>query len=747
MNQSNPYAEENELSLPRSHGGLFGKIIACVLSFILGIIAAVGGVIGAGYFVTTQPTSTVADTISGLLGADFDYTEFIDSSYGDKQILELVTDVYNAAIELSDSTASLEKLSKISPKVKELATTVKNMSTEFGLTVTEEEVLTTPFGEMIDFFKDRLNDTPAGDVLSSFGMESPLLMALCYGEEGVDYVKDSEGTITMLGGSEKTLIKDLLDDDLSNVFDKIALDTVFTDLDPENPDDDMMFALAYGERNTTYKIVNDDSEQGYHVEMQQVYYYKNGDEFTDYDHNKADVLSATPIAEFSDAYTLLLQVGTDESGTPITETQYVNFSSETNTYLAFQTYDETTHTLSSPVLYKKTKLSDLTSDASALLDKLYLKDILHIDAKSNKVLINLAYGTENVDYFINTSGNIVMINGSMPHTLGYLKTHKDDLIDSVCLEDVLKPDLDSNIVLYMLYGTKGLHYEIQNEGTENATVKMLPAFVYLRGGEIYDEYENKLAADTYTLDGLKYTKNGHTYQLQQSEDATKSDLYYLYLNGEKTTFQPTTLGDLSGDHNPLSDFQKHLSLADVLGESSIEDHKIFKNLKDTKIADIPDATKNLTVKDIFYDDITKTGTEGNEIPTGTWKYLLKKDGTNGTQHEDYNWDLKILDGMNALMENMQRNIHNATLKELSDDNIITGLGGTIDKEVKSEISIKVVTTSYTKQIKNLGSIQNKIDAKPAGEKLTLGELTVNETCAYLNAIFTAFDELASGNIS
>lgn len=748
MDQSNtPYAHENDLSISNGRGGgLFGKIIACVLSFIIGIAAAIGGVVGAGYFVTTQPTSTVADTISGLFGTDFDYREFVDSSYGDKQVLELLTDAWTAAIELSDPNSSLEKLSKISPKVKDLATSVVDMAAEFGLTVSQEEVLTTPLGEMIPLFKNRFIDMPAGDVLSSFGMASPLLMALCYGEEGVDYVKDSEGNVTMLGDSQKTLIKDLLGGDLSAVLDKVALDSIFTDLDPDNPDDDMMFALAYGEEGKTYKIIT--SASGHRVEMNQVYYYKDGASFTDYNHNAVDVISATPIIGFSDAYTLTLQVGTEESGAPITETQYVTFSPDTNTYLAYKNHDEATHTLSSPILYKKTKIGDLTSDVAGLLDKLYLKDILNVNASSNKVMLNLAYGTNNVDYII-SGDTIVMLGDATPHTLGYLKTHKDDLIDSICLEDVLKPDLNSNVILYILYGTKGLHYEIVGEGTADAKVRMLPAFVYLRSGEIYDEKENKKASDSYELNGLDYTdkQENRTYQLVQSTDPSKTDLYYLYLNGKQATFQPTTLGDLSGDHNPLSDFQHNLTLTDVLGASSLEGNPIFKNLKDTKIADIPEATQNLTVEDIFYNDITKVTTaDGEVIPTGTWKYLLKKSG-DGTKHDDYAWDLKILTGMNTLMGNMQANIHSATLQELSTDGIITGLDSTINKEVKSQFSIKISGFSQTKTLKNLGSIQDKINAKPAGETLKLGELTVNEMCTYLNAIFTAFDEMAAGDFS
>ena len=72
------------------------KFVACLMSFILGIVGTVGGVVGAGYWAVTQPISTVSDTISGIFGADFDYTEFIDESYGDKQALDLLSDTWSA---------------------------------------------------------------------------------------------------------------------------------------------------------------------------------------------------------------------------------------------------------------------------------------------------------------------------------------------------------------------------------------------------------------------------------------------------------------------------------------------------------------------------------------------------------------------------------------------------------------------------------------------------------------------------
>ncbi|MBO4940037.1 MAG: hypothetical protein J6D30_03290 [Clostridia bacterium] len=867
-NQQNVEAtQSNDLPLNSGKGGIIGKVVACILSFIIGIVATIGGVIGAGYFVTTQPTSTIVDTVNSILGTDFKYTDFLDESYGDQQVLNLLTDVLNAAMELTTESASLKKLSNISPKIKEAATLVKDAVGEFGIQINEDELIDTPFSEMTDFLKDRLNETPAGDILSSFGMESPLLMSLCYGEEGIDYEIDADGNVTMLGDSKKTLISDLLGDDVAMLLDKVPLASVLTDLNPDDPEDDMMFSIAYGAKDVTYKIIEDDSEQGYHVEMLQVYYYKTDDGITDYDHEEVETLSITPLVGV-EGYTVVLDLGKDENDEPVTETQYIVYNEETHTYYAFENFDPETKTASNPILYKKTTVGQLTQDVNPLLDHLYLKDILHIDANSNKIMLNLGYGTQGIDFVIR-EGQILMINDATPHTLGYLKNHKDDLIDSIHLSDVLTPDYDSGIIMYMLYGTKDLHYTMLNEGTAIQSVQMLPAFVYIKDGKVYDEHGYERAADTYTinLDTLQYTFHEHTYDLQKGAPQTQDKQedgyvkHFLYLHGEQVEFETTRLCDLKGEHNPLNEFQSHLTLEDVLGKDALEGNEILecladytidqlpnrmeeltvgeifetndnaimdalattpildiptkiktltvvevfpeaaekgdnsllyalrntslleipneiktlkvedvfdnldsnpilKNLKTCPLLDIPDQVTELTVEQVFGSDITK---DENQIPTGTWKYLLynKSNDSDGDKSDvaDYDLHIPVLTSMTSLMNNMQSNIHSATLQELSDDGIISGLSpATLSQAVKVKISIKVTPAhSINASIPNIDNIKEKVSEKngtedniveegSGKEALTLGELTVDEMLSYLNSIFTLFDQLASGTI-
>ncbi len=768
-------------------GGFLGKIVALLLGLILGILATLGAIVGVGYVAVNQPVKGTVDTLNGLLGTDFDYTKFLNESYGDKTILELITDVGEAIGGLSSDGATLQQLDNISPLVGDAVKKLTDALADFGFSVDTDELMATPFSGLTDFVKTTLNETPAGDILGSFGMTSPLLMALCYGEEDVDYELDENGEVVMLGDSQKTLIKDLLGDDINKILDKVPVGSLLTDLDPNDEEDDVMFSIAYGTKNVTYYIEQTEGSEEYDVIMKQVFYYKDGVTFQDYEHKAITLVGEPTPIEGKNGFTLVIDTGkTDDNEQPILKTQHVLYDETTETYLAYETLDAETKELSDPIYYEKTKVSHLTSDAMSLINHLYLKDVLKVKYDSNKILINLAYGVENVDYVIDEERQeILMIGESMPHTVGYLQEHKDDLVDSIHLTDVLEPDFNSGIIMYLLYGEEGIHYEIENKGTENAKVKMSHKYIIVKDGIVHDEHGYELEED-YVLDlpNLKYTYNEHEYTLVQSTQQDETDRYYLWINDEAVPFESTSLGMLKTEHNPINDLTERLTLVDVLGEEALTGNRIFNNLKDTKIQDIPSAVEDLTVKQIFEQDMYKKDKDGNYLDkdgntttdpskyvlTGTWKYLLRKttkdENGNVTIDKDengnviYQDDLPVLTSMTKLMNNMQNNIHTATLQELSDDGIISGLEENLGKDIKVKIviatgegfppiekSIDVPQSIKDKIYAKNGTTDNIIEEGSEKQPLTLGELTVDEMLSYLNSIFTLFDRLASGNIN
>lgn len=724
-----PMTHDEEFGDPRPRrGGFLGKFIALLLGFILGVVAVIGGVAGVGYWAISKPVKELTNTVNGLVDPDIDFNKYLNmEKYGDATVLEFINDVLAAAQSVANEKGTLNDFNEISPLVS--STVAKLMETvgEFGFNIDQDRLMTTEFGSMTDFFKEVINNTAAGDILRSFDMSSPLLMALCYGEEGVDYTIDENGEVQMAEGSEKTLIKDFLGDDVTKLLEKVPVGSLLTDLDPDDPDDDIMFAIAYGTKGSTFEFVTD-TEGKKVVSMLQVHYFYDGTQFSNYEHKTAPILVSTSVAGKAGVYELTVDTGKkDEAGAAITETHYVAYDETTQTYLAYETSD-----LTDPIYYKKTTFADLTQDAMSIINHLYLWEVLHIDANSHKVLINLAYGVEGEDYIIVGEGEdkeIRMLGNALPHTIGYLQDHKDDLLDSIHFTDILTPDHENGILMYIFYGKEGVHYELNAKNE----VVMLQKRLGVLNGEAYNEYGDKLE-EGYVLDlaAKTYTDaKGNVYKLvENSELGTvkttdgNATLYYLaHTNGDAALYEATSISDLSDENNPIAKITDRLTLAEALGEDNVTENKIFKHLQDVAIGDLPNAVTGLTIGEIFEDDITyKTNENGEKVPTGTWKYLLKQETTDesGNTVVTYADDQPLLSSMNTLMDNMQKNVTNASLRDLKADGIITELDDdTLNKEIQTDIGNGLLTIDFET------------------DKEYIGDLTINELLNYLEAVLNA----------
>lgn len=67
--------------VPRSFAG---RVLAVVLAFLIGVVAAIGGLLGVGYFAGTRPLKDVF----GML--NIDYTQWLTDSAAELNALQLV---------------------------------------------------------------------------------------------------------------------------------------------------------------------------------------------------------------------------------------------------------------------------------------------------------------------------------------------------------------------------------------------------------------------------------------------------------------------------------------------------------------------------------------------------------------------------------------------------------------------------------------------------------------------------------
>lgn len=347
-----------------------------------------------------------------------------------------------------------------------------------------------------------LNDIQLGSVLGISPLDKydedaendpdPLMLALAYGEEGIDYEvarEDGENVIRWLGDSKPRTIRDLTAGN-SSLFDSITLASVM-DIKPDSPP--LMIALAYGKES--HYIM----ENGNFV-MLPVQYTKQGDTLLD-----------------DDGYYYLYA---DES------------------------------CAGSKIAYKKTSISDLKgSSASDVIYNIQLGTVLDIspldkyDAEKEEpdaLMLSLAYGEENTHYRIKTDAEgtyyIEWLTDAAtgkkyaPRTIRDLQS--GNIIDEVQLSSVLEvspldPDADK-LMAALAFGNEGQHYEIVDgeivwltdaEGNSYAprTIKDLK-----KGSAVIDDIYLSTVLDVGPSSGdimlaLAYGNEGEDYEIVNGE--------------------------------------------------------------------------------------------------------------------------------------------------------------------------------------------------------------------------------------
>ena len=233
----------------------------------------------------------------------------------------------------------------------------------------------------------------------------------------------------------------------------------------------------------------------------------------------------------------------------------------------------------------------------------------------------------------------------------------------------LLEDRDDAITMYLLYGKKGAHYIID----DNGEIQMQKQRIAIYDAQhIYNEYTEQLQEKTqenkgYVIDlaALTYVDvNGKEYTLEATTDTLntpngEATWHYLKQNGEYTLYPKSTIADLPGTGRLVANFTSRMTVGEFFGADA-DKNPFLKHLKNSTINDLPDAVSNLTVGQVFEDDIYEDGTL-----KGQWKYLLTEKDS-GTFRDDY----KIATDMNKLLDNMTANIHKASLSQLVADEVI-----------------------------------------------------------------------------
>ncbi len=729
-------------------GGFLGKFVAFLLGFILGIGAIAGAVAGVAAYLMSTNLSTTASLVEGfapgfyamMFGTDGQNNGLLDEKYAEATVADLLGDSMTAVSDITQGDGSLQTLVDIFPIVDNYAKLFLTKTDTYNIPLDHDVLMAKPVSEIESYITECVKAAALGDIIKGMGQEnnsSDMMDAICYGEKGVDYKLDANGNVVMLNGAKKTTINDLLSEDgMDAIINRLPLDAVMkVDLN-----DSVMCAIAYGSSSRYTTDANGD------VVMTQVTYtYENkGDGFKYYD-DKDNVVEAT--------YEIINATKTRF----IFEDGSIQYAHKDENLICKVYEDEA---LTKPVLYKKTKIGDLSEDSMTLVNNIYLKDALNVDASSHKVLISLAYGEEGVDFKYEGEGTnteIVLLGNATPRTIGDLRSRGGALIDDIPLTDITTEDRDSGLVMYILYGKEGVHYQI--DATTDEVVMLQKHIAILKtadGTKVYNEYGELLSnyqLNTQTKTYVDANGNKYTYAVGthdgaitslETKDGKIASVYYLYDENGAAIYLKTKLGDFAGSDNLLSNLTSRITIGEVMDKETVESNKFFKHVLDKTIDELPDAINELTLQTVYAEEIFQTDENGNfldkdgNITTNKdeyvveheWWYLLHDEAACEKDHGE-NRDKQCIQDyhiteMDVLIDNMRTNIEMATLYQLKADGMIHGLD---DKTLNSPVRTSI------------GGVPVEMGDLPLGEDITLGDYTVVQMLNYIDAVFKAVDIL------
>lgn len=677
----------------KKKGGFLGKLLCLILGFLLGIAAVIGSVVGVVYYVANSPIDDTVEKVEDMTGTEIYAALFgneskpgiLNPKYADQKIGDLLGDVGKAIGDLAGENGSLASLNEISPKVTDLVNSLVKTIGKYGITLDTNTLINTPLqgdNGLVPYITNTVKATPIGDLFQAFsdGKMSPLFCAICYGEEGVDYSMDSEGNVTMLGGAQKTTISDLTSEDLSKIFDRIPVAAVIN----IDPSDTVMCAIAYGSTN---RFTTDGSGK---VIMTQITYTTNGADLLDDKNEKVDCTREN----LGDVEKLTFANG---------EVQYVKDG---------KAYED--EACSKAALYKKIKIGDLQKDSMSIIDNVLLKDALSINDDTHAILKSLAYD-----------------ENDNPRTIGQLRTKGTDLINEIRLDDIMTPDINNGLITHLLYGKKDVHYSDANGDGKIDDEEMELTYYYAVSDPtvILDQFKNPLPNAHLNLEQSTLKIEGREGVIKAGQGTpTFGSVQYKQI---LVKFHPTSLGDLAGSDNVITNLTKTITVEEIFDEATLNSNKFLPFVKGETIESLPNAIMDLTVTQVYADEIFEAD---GETLKESWKYLLTdKDG-------NVDKTIKVTD-MNKMIDNMKNNVHNSTLNELAANGMVQFSGSTLNADIRTEVSITGLPPIYV-WVTDSNGVTKKASEAFAG-KTKMGELTVEQILQYVDGIIKVFDELES----
>ena len=592
-------------------GGFFGKFVALLLGIVIGIVGGIGGLaFGVYYGISAFKISEILGLVEST-GTDIPAEEYVSEEYLDKTILEAIQSASGLITGVIGGQNTFGDLQTISPYVATGVGELTAMLGEYGLEITQDELLAMSVPDVGPYFQGQITNIELAGLFELFGTpadpDNALVCALLYGEKGVNY----------------TVVEETDDSDppvVTKRIEKLPLEYLFED-------------------NTF-------------IDWKDGTYTNNGTTWSNED--GSIVIKANATESTSDDVTIsylyeVYQVQKGEEGSAPTETLLYKLALKADTTNVYNAYknDEI-------VKHKATTIASLSNTAN-LMDSLYglpIVDLLMLDAGDDPMILALA------GYEVQGS-NLVLVKDA-PTTVNDLITNGSNLVQDLEIATVLNLNKNNansidKMQRAIAFGVEGEDYDIVDNAIQmkpGKTPKKISeldssAFGSMKIGDLMN-----VSGSSKILNLLKDTKIDNISQM--IEDLTFGDVVEIpetnppkimtFLKDKKINelsgvITNLTLGDaieVTADApkilkvlqnkkiTELSTAIADLALSDVI--DGAEDNMILKHLADTKVTELGTKMGDLTIQQIFCDDVYQKGYFAVNATNKTLTRLYTKEG-------------------------------------------------------------------------------------------------------------------------
>lgn len=625
-----------------------------------------------------------------------------------------------------------------------------------------------------------------------------ILFSLAYGIEGVDYTVDPvTKEITMIDDAQPRSIGDLRNSG-TDLINSVAI----ADIMEAELDDALSMYLLYGKKGVHYDFnekgnlimlqkyiaINEDGSQVYNEygeELQVKTSQKQGYEldfeksiYTDSNRNTYFYREVTPekLIETKDGKMKAYYLFSDDGST-------IAISDET--------YDDGTRKV------YNAKGEPLTKQVEGyVLSRSTFTDVdgtlYHYQPASPEKFVETADGQVKLYHlFSKDSKKIAILQGEndtykVYNQYGNLLTEKTDENNGYVLDVTNKKYTDEDGTVYT-YQAAEPELTLDTEDGKAVKVYYLVAedskMIAISDDHknVYDAAGQKLTPKVfgYTLkDNTYIDSHGRMFDCQavnpaqtiQTADGKTVAVYHVY---EYAMFTRHSLGELAGGDHLISNMNDRLTLAEVLGNNEkLSEDKFLKHVKDTKISNLTTAIGDLTVGQVFEEEIFITcqqysGTpresaqldpttgEPLMIEAGNWYYIVEKGGIDYyyrsegeiairgtwkyllTENNELRTDYKVAKDMNKMISNMTTNMEETTLYDMHNSGIMSFN--------KDTLKTPILSTYLEGKIDITSDLESEGITISSNTKL--GNMTTDEIVAYMGILLGKLSDPLGKNSS